>query len=170
MSDPVRSKHTTPPTTVKTQAIQTSKIQPGLQNESTQLPDGVQAENLINLPDQPSTLEVRRAAVQRMQQTSGNLAVQRILEDEEKDKLNAASSSIARQLESRRGQGSPIAPEVQSQLEDHLKTDLSAVRVHTDSTAHRLARQLQAKAFTTGQDIYFRSGTYAPESPKGHAC
>jgi hypothetical protein len=41
------------------------------------------------------------------------------------------------------------------------------VRVHTDQLAGALARSVQARAFTTGADIYFASGEYRPASPSG---
>src|SRR5206468_69253 len=44
---------------------------------------------------------------------------------------------------------------------------LSGVRVHTDGEADRLSRSVSAAAFTTGPNIFFRSGTYNPSSSKG---
>jgi hypothetical protein len=43
----------------------------------------------------------------------------------------------------------------------------SDVRVHTDPLADQLARSVQARAFTTGSDIYFAGGEYAPRSSAG---
>ena len=45
--------------------------------------------------------------------------------------------------------------------------DFSNVRVHTDAGADNLNRSLDARAFTTGQDIFFRQGEYDPGSSKG---
>jgi hypothetical protein len=39
--------------------------------------------------------------------------------------------------------------------------------VHTGTNADALSRSLQARAFTTGQDIFFRSGEYSPASSSG---
>jgi hypothetical protein len=41
------------------------------------------------------------------------------------------------------------------------------VRVHTDDQADVLNRQLNARAFTTGQDIFFQRGAYNPASESG---
>jgi Domain of unknown function (DUF4157) len=41
------------------------------------------------------------------------------------------------------------------------------VRVHTDGRADGLNRSIQAKAFTTGQNIFFRQGAYQPGSKGG---
>jgi Domain of unknown function (DUF4157) len=48
-----------------------------------------------------------------------------------------------------------------------MGADLSGVRVHTGDRADRLSRSMQAAAFTTGSDIFFRSGAYQPESRSG---
>jgi hypothetical protein len=39
--------------------------------------------------------------------------------------------------------------------------------VHTDSQSDQLNKSIQAKAFTTGQDIFFRQGAYEPNSRGG---
>ena len=52
-------------------------------------------------------------------------------------------------------------------LEETIQTDLSDVRVHTDHTADSLNQAVQAKAFTTGSDIFFRGHAYNPGSSDG---
>jgi hypothetical protein len=41
------------------------------------------------------------------------------------------------------------------------------VRAHTSPEADDLSRELGAKAFTTGQDVFFREGAYDPGSTAG---
>lgn len=48
-----------------------------------------------------------------------------------------------------------------------LGADFSDVRVHTSPEAADLNSQLSAKAFTTGKDIFFQEGAYAPGSSSG---
>ena len=45
--------------------------------------------------------------------------------------------------------------------------DFSGVRVHTDSTAHEAAETIRARAYTVGQDIFFRRGEWSPDSGQG---
>lgn len=52
-------------------------------------------------------------------------------------------------------------------MEQSLGGSFSGVRVHTDAGADRASQQINARAFTRGQDIYFKSGSYAPETPEG---
>lgn len=63
--------------------------------------------------------------------------------------------------------GQPISADVQARLGAALGADFSQVRVHTDPVAHDLARQIDARAFTVGQDIFFGEGQYSPSSPRG---
>ncbi|MEL6404705.1 MAG: DUF4157 domain-containing protein [Chloroflexota bacterium] len=70
-------------------------------------------------------------------------------------------------IQSARGGGQAMPDTLRSPLESAFGTDFSNVRVHTDSDAHALNRSVQAKAFTTGNDIFFSKGTYNPESESG---
>jgi len=70
-------------------------------------------------------------------------------------------------LRRRRGGGDPLPEGVAGSMGNALQTDLSGVRVHTDGEAQDLAKGLQAKAFTYGNDVYFGSGTYQPNSQDG---
>lgn len=46
-------------------------------------------------------------------------------------------------------------------------SDLSHVRIHDDAAAADLSRRVSADAFTTGSDVFFRAGGYAPRTPAG---
>jgi hypothetical protein len=52
-------------------------------------------------------------------------------------------------------------------MEGAFGADFGGVRIHTDARADDLNRALSAKAFTTGQDVFFRSGEYNPGSSSG---
>src|SRR5690606_19314471 len=57
--------------------------------------------------------------------------------------------------------------ETRNFMEQRIGADFSNVRVHTDAEAVQLSRDLNAKAFTTGSDIYFNTNEYAPQSASG---
>ena len=63
--------------------------------------------------------------------------------------------------------GHPLAASIRKPMEQAFGTDFSQVKAHTDTRADQLNRSIQAKAFTTGQDIFFRQGAYSPESHSG---
>ena len=52
----------------------------------------------------------------------------------------------------------PLAPPVQSALENSLGVKLGSVRVHTDAEAHKKARNFSARAFTFGNHIFLGAG------------
>lgn len=63
--------------------------------------------------------------------------------------------------------GTALPEATRAQLETSLGADLSQVRVHSDSHADTLARDLTATAFTSGQHIFMRRGTYRPDTTDG---
>lgn len=65
------------------------------------------------------------------------------------------------------GMGRPIDRRAMLHLQRTFETDLSPVRVHNDSEADELSRDVGAVAFTSGHDIFFRSGSYDPASTGG---
>lgn len=65
------------------------------------------------------------------------------------------------------GMGSALPENLQRSMEDSFGSSFAGVRVHTDAGADRASRGLSARAFTRGQDMYFRSGAYDPDSFEG---
>jgi hypothetical protein len=56
------------------------------------------------------------------------------------------------------GGGQPLGQETRSFMESRFGADFSGVRVHTDSAAVQMNKDLGAQAFTHGQNIYFGKG------------
>jgi len=96
------------------------------------------------------TPEVRRASIQRQQADGGT-----------------ASEAVTQEIEATRGGGNPLPASSQTEMEDRFGADFSRVRIHTGDYAARLSRQLSAKAFTVGSDIYFSGGAFSPELSEG---
>jgi Domain of unknown function (DUF4157) len=78
-----------------------------------------------------------------------------------------ANHHLQESLSSTKGGGSPLPDQTRSFMESRFRFDFSAVRVHTDTNAGRMTRDLNAEAFTTGRDIYFEAGRYDPETKAG---
>jgi hypothetical protein len=74
---------------------------------------------------------------------------------------------IESSIESARGSGQSIDGGLRGKLEGAFGADFSGVRVHTDSQSDALNKSIQAKAFTTGSDIFFSKGAYDPGSQSG---
>lgn len=79
----------------------------------------------------------------------------------------AATPELEASIQQARGSGQPLADNIRKPMEQAFGADFSGVKVHTDAHSERLNRSIQAKAFTTGQDIFFRQGAYSPESRGG---
>src|SRR3954468_5471583 len=88
--------------------------------------------------------------VLRLQRVYGNRWVQR--------RLASLSSS---------DMGRPLDAGVRARMESALGREFTDVRVHTGPEADVLTESLDAEAFTSGKDIFFRDQTYAPSTREG---
>ncbi|MCE1254862.1 MAG: DUF4157 domain-containing protein [Anaerolineae bacterium] len=96
-----------------------------------------------------------------MQHSLGNRAVSQWVQ-------SSSNRQIAAQdVLSARGAGKELPTNLRREMEQNLRLDLSAVRLHTDDSADRLNRQFGASAFAVGKDIFFRQGFYKPQSRSG---
>ena len=78
-----------------------------------------------------------------------------------------AGTNAALAAEALRSPGRPLDPATRAYMEPRFGYDFSNVRVHTDETAARAARSIDAVSYTAGTDIGFGSGRYAPDTPMG---
>jgi hypothetical protein len=76
------------------------------------------------------------------------------------------TSDVQDAINTSRGGGSTLDAGVQSRFAD-THGDLSDVRVHTDDHADQLNRAVSARAFATGNDVYFAKNEYNPGSSQG---
>ena len=79
----------------------------------------------------------------------------------------AATPDLEASIQQARGSGQPLGDSVREPMEQAFGADFSGVKVHTDAHSDQLNQSIQAKAFTTGQDIFFRQGAYEPGSRGG---
>jgi hypothetical protein len=70
-------------------------------------------------------------------------------------------------IRSSSGEGAGMDGATQSFMSSRMGQDFSNVKIHTDREAVRMNRELSAKAFTVGRDIYFNEGEYQPSSHAG---
>ena len=75
--------------------------------------------------------------------------------------------TVAQTIDSARGGGQALAEGVRSSMEQGFGADFSGVRIHTGGQAEALNRSLNARAFTTGSNIFFGQGQYNPTSKAG---
>jgi hypothetical protein len=77
------------------------------------------------------------------------------------------SSDLETAIHHARGGGQPLPDVIRGRMEQAFGTDFSGVRIHLDAQSDALNGALAAKAFTTGQDVFFRQGAYGPASRSG---
>ncbi|MEZ4683781.1 MAG: DUF4157 domain-containing protein [Caldilineaceae bacterium] len=121
-----------------------------------------------NTGKQLSEKSVAQPPLTTLQNHVGNAAVQRLLAQRSGgDGAFDLDDTTASRINASRGNGQALDSTVQTQMGQSMGTDFSGVRVHTGSESHELNQELGAKAFTTGQDIFFRDGEYNPGSSSG---
>lgn len=113
-----------------------------------------------------------------MKSESGTIQREELPEEEEELQMKpmvqfqadgemAASSDLEASIQQARGSGQPLSDRIREPMEQAFGADFSGVKVHADATSERLNQSIQAKAFTTGTDIFFRQGAYNPGSRGG---
>ena len=76
---------------------------------------------------------------------------------------------IGARINAVRGAGAPLPEPVRDEMASAFGDSFGDVRVHTDALAGALARSVQARAFTTGADVFFDPAAYQPASREGRA-
>ena len=91
--------------------------------------------------------------------------IQRVTASDTKSRetTGAEESVVERAL---RG-GEPLSTSTRSYLEPRFGRDLSDIRVHTGTEAAASTHALNARAYTTGNDIVFNTGQYSPGTTSG---
>lgn len=111
-------------------------------------PDSHRSECDVELQRQP--VEEEEELVQSKAETSGSAKV-----------------AAAHSLQGLRGGGEGLPSQSRAYFEPRFGRDFSSVRIHTGPDAEAAATALRAKAFTTGTDIVFNKGNFAPEHSEG---
>ena len=153
-------------------------------NQKTQQNKQVQKQNRVQKPKEnvkhqfnseqmrtaPETM--RKDEVLVAQKQLGNQTVQRSFDHSSRsaqmtDEKGYLNKSISDTIQQKRGVGGALPITMQKEGEQNLGQNFSDVRIHTDASADNLSKQINAKAFTIGKDIFFRQGEYSPNTSKG---
>ena len=148
-------------------------IEPPDEREEEIGPVGIQAKLTIGDPDDPLEKEADAVAEQVVREEEvgpsqfGRAGKAVLRKPAPGSASPAPTPSFETSVQGARGQGAPLSQPVRADLENRLGRDLGGVKVHTGSHAQSLSRDISARAFTHGNDIYFASGQFAPESRDG---
>jgi hypothetical protein len=113
--------------------------------------------SITDIQRSPLSPEVQREAMPEEDELQAKSILQR----------GEASTDLDAAINSARGGGQPLDAGLQRSMGQAMGADFSGVRVHTDAQSDQLNQSIQAKAFTTGQDVFFRQGAYEPGSRGG---
>jgi len=78
-----------------------------------------------------------------------------------------SSSDLEARINNSKNSGSPLPETSRTFMESGFGADFSHVKIHTDANAAQMNKELNARAFTHGSDIYFNSGRFNTESSSG---
>jgi len=105
--------------------------------------------------------------------------VQRAEEPEEEEPLQAKSAKakgspratpgLEASIRQARGGGHALPDNIRAPMEQAFGADFSGIRVYTDSRSDRLNRSVQARAFTTGRDVFSAAGNIIPPAAAGRS-
>lgn len=108
-----------------------------------------------------------RDRVLDLQRTAGNRAVGDLLKtrDGKPHAVENVPPVVDAALDS--SPGKALEPATRAAMESALDADFSGVRVHDDALAGQSADAVNALAYTSGQDIVFGAGQFAPDTAEG---
>jgi hypothetical protein len=123
--------------------------------------DAVQKKKRKHFPK----IRAQREMASRQIQT--NLQTKSLTQIDENWNSGEATTDLESSIQSARGSGQSLDPNLQAKMGQAMGADFSDVKIHTDSLSDQLNKSIQAKAFTTGQDLFFGQGEYEPNSRGG---
>lgn len=125
---------------------------------------------MVGASNDPLELEADQVADQVLayqpQHSFGNIAAPRIQRREAHSSghTEEAPANVERVLAH---SGSALPIPLRQDMEQRFGQDFSQVRMHTGSAAEQSARELNARAYTHGNNIVFGAGQFNPGSPAG---
>jgi hypothetical protein len=115
-----------------------------------------------------TTVQTAPDTMLRLQRRYGNRFVQRVVTLFRQGEGEAdVAPEVEQTIQSARGAGQPLDSTVRAQMEPAFGANFGGVRFHTNHQADGLNHALSARAFTTGQDIFFKQGEYRPGTSGG---
>ena len=123
------------------------------------------AHQVVNMPA-PNQGIAGPSAVQREEDGEDELRMKPLVQ-RSTDGGFEAGSEFENRLNRSKGGGAPLPDVLRADLEPKFGADFGGVRIHTDTQSDQLNRSIQAKAFTNGNDIFFRKGQYDPGNRGG---
>jgi hypothetical protein len=122
------------------------------------------ADKVMRIPD---TSFIQRKCSHCEQEEAQRKPLASFIQKKESATSNTTSDATHTQIQATRGGGSAMPANTKTFMESRFGADFSGVRIHSGGYASQLSNELNAQAFTVGNDIYFNSGKFSPDSSEG---
>ncbi len=130
----------------------------------------IQKKLSVGASNDPLEHEADRVADQVLANPSGAAPISSSISSVQRHSTNTteqaqdAPASVDQTLS---GSGAPLDKTVRTDMESRFGTDFSQVRIHQGNNAEKSARDVNANAYTLGNNIVFGAGQYNPQSQTG---
>ncbi len=123
------------------------------------------ADKVMRMPE--PTFVQRKCAHCEEEEKVQRMPLASFIQRKGKEGGRTASEGVSQQIKASSGNGSTMDVPTKSFMESRFGADFSGVKIHTGGDAVQMSRELNAQAFTVGNDIYFNEGKYNPGSDSG---
>lgn len=80
---------------------------------------------------------------------------------------STVSDAVSSKINNTKGNGGKLSKNVNNEMSSSIGADFSNVKIHTNSNSISMNKELNAQAFTHGNDIYFNEGKFNPATAEG---
>lgn len=130
------------------------------------------ADAIVSNQKTPDIQSKEISSIQKMEEEEESVQMMEEEEEElqmksETSNRNSGNTQLSDQLNQSKGSGSTLSDNVRSEMESSFGVNFSQVKIHTNSSAIQMNKNIGAQAFTHGSDVYFNEGKYNPTSFQG---
>jgi hypothetical protein len=112
--------------------------------------------------------------LQKQEEEEVQAKIQRQAEEEEtiqtkaiQSKEDSLTTTVESRINAQKGGGVALPDALRHDLEEKMHASFRHVRIHNDNISDKLCRDINARAFTVGNDIFFRTDEYQPNTTTG---
>lgn len=130
------------------------------------------AQRIVRMPAPQPAGEVSGSGVGAMHspyiaRMAGSIIQREPLRPRGQDGQPDVSANLAAEISASQSAGAPLPPSVRSFMEPRFGANFANVKVHANERAASMSRQLNARAFTVGNQIFFGKDRFRPEASEG---
>jgi hypothetical protein len=113
------------------------------------------------------TRPIQRLCAECEKEIEGESESKQVQTKENNGQKPQINPDIEKNINALDGKGSPLPDSTRNYFEPRFGANFSQVRVHIGTQSAETAKALNAKAFTTGNNIFFGQGQFTPNSNEG---